>query len=67
MPMITSTMNSASATEADAEPRRQDQETDQRDEGGQHEDVAVGEVDHADDAEDHRVADGDRRRPAAQL
>ena len=25
-----------------------------------HEDVAVGEIDHADDAVDHRVADGDQ-------
>ena len=43
----------------DAE-RGQDQEGDQRDEGADHEDVAMGEIDHADDAVDHRVADGDQ-------
>ena len=40
--------------------RHQRQERDQRDEGADHEHVAVGEVDHADDAVDHRVADGDQ-------
>ena len=38
---------------------RQQQEEDERDEGRQHENIAVREVDHADDAEHHRVADGD--------
>jgi hypothetical protein len=38
----------------------QHQEGNQRDERPDHEDVAVGEVDHADDAVDHRVADGDQ-------
>ena len=45
---------------ADAEPGGQDQERDQRDEGRHHEHVAMGEVHHADDAEHHRVADGDQ-------
>ena len=40
--------------------------TDQRDEGADHEDVAMGEVDHADDAVDHRVADGDQAVDGAQ-
>ena len=44
----------------DAEPGGQDQEGDQRDEGRHHEHVAMGEVHHADDAEHHRVADGDQ-------
>src|SRR5690606_31800093 len=38
---------------------RQQQQHDEGDEGTDHEDFAVGEVDHADDAVDHRVADGD--------
>jgi hypothetical protein len=38
----------------------QDQEDDQRDKGADHEDIAMGEVDHADDAVDHRVADRDQ-------
>ncbi len=40
--------------------RDQDQEGDQRDEAADHEDVAMGEIDHADDAVDHGVADGDQ-------
>ncbi len=40
--------------------RDQDQERDQRDEAADHEDVAMGEIDHADDAIDHGVADGDQ-------
>ena len=38
----------------------QREKADQRDEAPNHEDVAMGEVDHADDAVDHRVADGDQ-------
>jgi hypothetical protein len=38
----------------------QDHEYDQSDKGGQHEHVAMSEVDHANDAENHRVADGDK-------
>ena len=38
----------------------QEQEDDQGDEGADHEDVAMGEIDHADDAVDHRVADRDQ-------
>src|SRR3546814_8552607 len=34
-------------------------EADDRQEGADHVDVAVGEVDHTDDAVDHRLADGD--------
>ena len=69
----TSTMSSASATEAMPSQVVSDQEGDQRDEGRHHEDVAVGEVHHADDAEDHRVADGDQavdraeRQPVDEL
>ena len=37
-----------------------DQEGDQRREGADHEDIAMGEIDHADDAIDHGVADGDQ-------
>ena len=33
---------------------------DQRHEGADHEDVAMGEVDHADDPVDHRIADRDQ-------
>jgi hypothetical protein len=33
---------------------------DQRDKGAHHENVAVGEIDHANDAVDHRIADGDQ-------
>ena len=40
--------------------RDQDQEGDQRDEAADHENVAMGEIDHADDAIDHGVADGDQ-------
>ena len=40
--------------------RDQDQERDQRDEAADHENVAMGEIDHADDAIDHGVADGDQ-------
>ena len=40
--------------------RDQHQERDQRDEAADHEDVAMGEIDHADDAVDHRVADRDQ-------
>ena len=40
--------------------RDQDQEGDQRDEAADHENIAMGEIDHADDAVDHRVADGDQ-------
>ncbi len=46
--------------------RDQDQEGDQRDEAADHEDVAMGEIDHADDAVDHRVADGDQAVDGAQ-
>jgi hypothetical protein len=38
----------------------QEEEDDQRDEGADHEDVAMGEIDHSDDAVDHRVADRDQ-------
>src|SRR6476659_7022595 len=47
--------------------------SDQRDESAHHEDVAMGEIDHADDAIDHGVADGDQavdraeRNPVDQL
>ena len=40
--------------------RDQDQERDQRDEAADHENIAMGEIDHADDAIDHGVADGDQ-------
>ena len=40
--------------------RDQHQERDQRDEAADHEDVAMGEIDHADDAVDHGVADRDQ-------
>ncbi len=43
-----------------AEDLRQRQKQDQRDKGREHEHVAMGEIDHADDAEHHRVADGDQ-------
>src|SRR5262249_33989633 len=43
---------------ADAEPGREQQEGDEGDEGGHHEHVAMGEIHHAEDAEYHRVADG---------
>ena len=65
MPRI-STMNSATASEPDAQHLRQRQEEDEGDEGGEHEHVAVGEVHHADDAEHHRVADGDEAVDRAQ-
>ena len=55
-----STMNSASAIEAMPSQAGEDQEDDQRDEGRHHEHVAMGEIHHADDAEHHRVADGDQ-------
>jgi len=43
------------------EPERdQDQERDQRDKAADHEDVAMSKIDHADDAIDHGVADGDQ-------
>src|SRR5205823_4465425 len=45
---------------ADAEPSRQKQESNERDEGGDHEYVAMREVHHADDSENHRVADGNK-------
>src|SRR3546814_3608170 len=35
--------------------RAEDEERDQRNEGADHEDLAMGEIDHADDAVDHRV------------
>src|SRR5204862_97778 len=50
-----------------------DEERDQSDEGRDTEHVAMGEVHHADDAEHHRVADGDEpidraeRDPVDQL
>jgi len=45
----------------DGQPERhQDQERDQRDEAADHENIAMGEIDHADDAIDHGVADGDQ-------
>ena len=40
--------------------RDQHQEGDQGQERADHEDVAMGEIDHADDAVDHRVADRDQ-------
>ncbi len=40
--------------------RDQHQKGDERGEGADHEHVAMGEIDHADDAVDHRVADGDQ-------
>src|SRR5262249_31363158 len=43
---------------ADAEPGRQKQQRNERNESGHHEHVAMGEIHHADDAEHHRVADG---------
>jgi hypothetical protein len=43
-----------------AENGRQDQKDDQRHKRAKHENVAMGEVDHADDAVNHRVADGDK-------
>ena len=57
-----------SATGRKPRPERlgQEQEDDQRDEGREHEHVAVGEVDHADDAEHHRIADGDEAIDRAQ-
>src|SRR5712691_1173574 len=39
--------------------RHQQQKGDQSGEGSDHENIAVGEIDHADDAIDHGVADGD--------
>lgn len=36
-----------------------DQENDQRGKAAEHENIAVGEVDHADDAVNHRIADSD--------
>ncbi len=39
---------------------------DQADIGADHINFAVGEIDHADDAVDHRVADGDQRIDRAQ-
>src|SRR5262249_18907387 len=44
---------------ADADPSSQYEECDERDERRNHENVAMGEIDHADDAKHHRVADGD--------
>ena len=38
----------------------QDEKGDQGDEGRHHEYIAMGEVHHADDAEHHRIADGDQ-------
>ena len=58
--------------QGDAEAE-QGEKGDQRDEGAHHEDVAMGEIDHADDAIDHGVADGDQtidraeRDPVDQL
>ena len=58
---------------ADADNRRHDHEHDQRHEAAHHEHVAVGEVHHADDAEDHRIADRDeavdrpQRQPVDEL
>jgi hypothetical protein len=46
--------------------RRQRHEKDEGDEGGEHEHVAMGEIDHADDAEHHGVADGDEAVDGAQ-
>src|SRR5262249_45133627 len=43
---------------ADAEPGGQEQQCNERNEGRHHEHVAMGEIHHADDAEHHRVADG---------
>ena len=59
MPTI-STMNSVQKDRTDAEPGGKDQRGDQRDEGRDHEHVAMREVHHPDDAEHHRVADGDQ-------
>ena len=58
-------MNSATASEPMPSTCVSNQE-DEGDEGGEHEHVAVGEVDHADDAEHHRVADGDEAVDRAQ-
>ena len=44
----------------------ENQESDQRVEGADHVDVAMGEVDHADDAVDHRIADGDKAVDGAE-
>ena len=66
-------MTKASGQRSHAENFRDDQEDQQRDEGRQHEQVAVREVHHADDAEHHRIADGDEavdrteRQPVDQL
>src|SRR5581483_4097125 len=40
--------------------RNQNQERDQGDEAADHENVAMGKIDHADDAVDHGVTDGDQ-------
>src|SRR5262249_43788349 len=40
--------------------RDQNEKRDEGDETADHENIAVGEIDHADDAVDHRVADGDQ-------
>jgi len=42
------------------------QKDDEGDEGRDHEHVAMGEVHHPDDAEDHRIADGDQTVDGAQ-
>jgi hypothetical protein len=44
----------------------QEREDDDREEGPDHVDLAVGEVDHADDAVDHAVADRDQAVHGAQ-
>ena len=60
------TMNRATASEPMPRTCRQHHEKDEGDEGGEHEDVAMREVDHADDAEHHGVADGDQAVDGAQ-
>ncbi len=64
---MTSTMSS-DGIDGEAEPGGEDHEQDQGDEAADHEHVAMGEVHHADDAEDHRVADRDQAvdRPQRQ-
>ena len=66
MPATSTMQQRQRQTEAMPSSVRQRQEDDQRDEGRQHEHVAMGEVHHADDAEHHRVADGDEAVDRAQ-
>ena len=70
---ITSTMRRASAIEPMPSTGVRSTKSDERDEGRHHEQIAMGEVHHADDAENHRVADGDeaidgaKRQPIDEL